>query len=296
METSETLRRKIENAGDLRSLVRTMKTLALVNIRHYEDAVESLEDYFGTVERGFQALLRDAAPLPVNGDGADTAPLGVVVIGSEQGMVGQFNERIASFAQRRISAGNTERKVAVLTLGARVASHLTGLGYTVEDSLSVPNSVGGINAAVAELLVRIEAWRSAERGISHIHLIYNRTQSGASYSPSLFRLLPLDGHWLQSIRNRSWESRSLPIHRMDWETLFAALVHQYLFVGIYRAIAESLASENASRLVAMQAAEQNIEDRLEELRAAFQQQRQTAIMNELLDVISGYVALTDEQR
>ena len=78
---------------------------------------------------------------------------------------------------------------------------------------------------------------------------------------------------------------------MDGERLFTKLIRQYLFVSLYRAFAESLASENASRLASMQGAERNIEERLADLNAQFHRQRQMSITEELLDIVAGYEAL-----
>ena len=75
-----------------------------------------------------------------------------------------------------------------------------------------------------------------------------------------------------------------------------ALIREYLFVSLFRACAESLASENASRLAAMQRAEKNIDELLEELNGAFHRLRQSGIDEELFDVISGFEALTGPQR
>jgi F-type H+-transporting ATPase subunit gamma len=84
----------------------------------------------------------------------------------------------------------------------------------------------------------------------------------------------------------------LPLFSMDRDQLFSALIRQYLFVSLFRACAESLASENASRLAAMQGAERNIEERLEELQTQFHQQRQMTITEELLDIVAGFEALS----
>jgi F-type H+-transporting ATPase subunit gamma len=81
---------------------------------------------------------------------------------------------------------------------------------------------------------------------------------------------------------------------MEPAQLLSALVRQFLFVTLYRTLAESLAAENASRLAAMQVAERNISERLEELRTAYHQQRQSLITEELMDVISGFEALTKD--
>jgi F-type H+-transporting ATPase subunit gamma len=70
-----------------------------------------------------------------------------------------------------------------------------------------------------------------------------------------------------------------------------ALIREYLFISLFRACAESLASENASRLSAMERADKNINDLLEQLHGSFHQLRQSSIDEELFDVISGFEAL-----
>ena len=74
------------------------------------------------------------------------------------------------------------------------------------------------------------------------------------------------------------------------------LIREYLFVSLFRACAESLASENASRLAAMQRAEKNIDELLEELKRTFHRLRQNGIDEELFDVISGFEALAGPGR
>jgi F-type H+-transporting ATPase subunit gamma len=69
------------------------------------------------------------------------------------------------------------------------------------------------------------------------------------------------------------------------------LIREYFFVALYWAFAESLTSENASRLASMQAAEKNIEERLGELNAQFHHERQRSITEELLDIVAGSEAL-----
>ena len=78
----------------------------------------------------------------------------------------------------------------------------------------------------------------------------------------------------------------------DRERTLRALVREYLFVSLYKASAESLAAENASRLAAMQRAEKNIDDLVGDLNQTFRRLRQTSIDEELFDVISGYECLS----
>ena len=75
-------------------------------------------------------------------------------------------------------------------------------------------------------------------------------------------------------------------------TTLRALIREYLFISLFRACAESLASENASRLAAMQRADKNIDELLETLHGTFHRLRQSGIDEELFDVISGFEALS----
>jgi F-type H+-transporting ATPase subunit gamma len=74
-----------------------------------------------------------------------------------------------------------------------------------------------------------------------------------------------------------------------------ALIREYLFISLFRACAESLASENASRLAAMERADKNIHELLENLHATFHRLRQSGIDEELFDVISGFEALVQRR-
>jgi F-type H+-transporting ATPase subunit gamma len=291
MQTLESLKRKIKTAEDLQSVVKTMKALAAVNIRQYERAVESLSDYNRTVEMGLQVLLKQKPAVLQFRQGSGKR-WGAIVFGSDQGMCGQLNDQIVTHALEdldRRGVGMDDR--IVLAVGLRAAGRLEDAGQPVEETFSVPGSTSGITPLVQELLWVLETWPA--RGIERVGLYFSEHLSAASYRPELFLLLPIDEEWLARVGAGSWPGRCLPLFTMDWDRLFSRLIRQYLFVSLYRAFAESLASENASRLSSMQGAERNIEEMLSRLQARFQQQRQMSITEELLDIVSGYEALAD---
>jgi len=88
-----------------------------------------------------------------------------------------------------------------------------------------------------------------------------------------------------------WAGGNLPEMIGDDLTTLRALIREYLFVSLFRACAESLASENASRLAAMQRADKNIDELLKTLNETYHRLRQSGIDEELFDVISGFEAL-----
>jgi F-type H+-transporting ATPase subunit gamma len=291
MLTLEALRRKIESAEDLHSIVKTMKALAAVSIRQYEKAVEALVQFNRTTELGLHVLLSGGGVAALLERSAHAGRTGAIVFGSDQGMAGQFNEQIATFAIQAIeSTASPGELQAVTAVGLRVMPYLEDAGLPLVDALTLPGAVSAISRMSQSLLIAIEGWRT-QLQIERVFLFYNRPISGATYRSQMVRLLPIDVERLRHIETKDWPSKNLPIYTMEREELLAALIRQHLFVILSRALAESQASENAARLTAMQAAEKNIEERMGELTARYHDQRQNSITSELLDIVSGFEVL-----
>ena len=159
----------------------------------------------------------------------------------------------------------------------------------------MPNSVKAITPLVGQILVETET-RHAKRKVTELHLFYNRPTSGATYAPVSQRLLPLDELWRRNLVELPWPTGKLPEVMGGSAATLRALIREYLFVSIFRACAQSLASENASRLAAMQRADKIIVESLEDLNRTFHRLRQSGIDEELFDVISGFEALSGKQR
>lgn len=291
MQSEDVLRRKIRSARDLHVIVRTMKTLSAVNIRHFEQAVKSIDEFFGTVERGLQVLLVDGAleMLPLRPESGGR--ICVIILGSDQGLCGGFNDHVVSFFLQKYSERPEDAKV--LCIGSRAHAMLEERGFPVRDTFPVPGSLSGITVLLQDLLLRVFGLQE-EEGLEQVLLFHNHPLSNVSYEPRVEKILPLDREWFRSLASRDWPSRRLPTHTMARKELFSALIRQYVFTVVARAIAESMASENAARLASMQAAEKNIEERLSSLDALYRSRRQDAITAELLDIVSGFEVLQGE--
>lgn len=289
-DTLETLRRKIDGATELDSVVGTMKALAAASIVQYERAVHSLDDYYRTVELGLVAWLHHTrtAIYAEGGTRKNIGATGAVVFGSDQGLVGQFNEVLADYVVGKLDAmpGNKN----IWAVGERVLGYLNEAALPVTGNFTVPNSIAAITTLVGRILIEIEAQREQGK-IAEVYLFHNRPMSGAMYEPVMQRLLPLDDAWRRGLSKLTWPTANLPEVIGGGEATLQALIREYLFISLFRACAESLASENASRLAAMQRAEKNIDELLEELNQTFHRQRQSSIDEELFDVITGFEAL-----
>ncbi len=133
-----------------------------------------------------------------------------------------------------------------------------------------------------------------QRTIKEFYIFHNQPKSRTTYEPVMQRLLPMDEKWRQRFLELSWPTKKIPQVAGGLKPTLKALIHEYLFVSLLKACAESLASENASRLNAMQRAEKNIEELLDNLNHSFHNLRQSSIDEELFDVVSGFEALKKE--
>jgi F-type H+-transporting ATPase subunit gamma len=293
-DTVASLSRKISSAGDLQSVVRTMKALAASSIGQYERSVNALGDYYRVVELGLGACFRKhdlSALTPERNMDPDVGAVGAIVFGSDQGLVGQFNDVIADFAIKTLSA--LPGKLEVWAVGERVSARLVDAGLPLVGLFTVPNSVSAITPLVGQIQIESEA-RRAKGEYAHLLVFHNRPESGGQYEPVAQRLLPLDASWARGLAKVQWPTKNLPEIMESGTITLRALIREYLFISLFRACADSLASENASRLAAMQRAEKNIDDLLEQLQGTFNQLRQSGIDEELFDVISGFEALSME--
>ena len=271
-----------------------MKAMAASSIGQYENAVRSLDDYYRTVQLGLAACFReDKSPdvIPAIKQQQQTA-IAAIVFGSDQGLVGQFNEAMVDYAVDTLE--KLPGKKIVWAVGVRIQSRLAETRLQPMADFTLPNSINAITPLVGQILIELEAQR--EQGlIEQVYLFHNRPTTGSIYTSASQQLLPLDETWLHNLAGINWPTQNLPEVMNSRERTLRALVREYLFVTLFRACAESLASENASRLSAMQRAEKNIDELQEDLNRTFHRLRQSGIDEELFDVISGFEAMKVEQ-
>lgn len=217
------------------------------------------------------------------------ARIGVIVFGSDQGMVGQFNETMVEFVVDTLEKLPGEK--ILWPVGESLQSRFKEADLVLSESFILPNSINAITPLVGKILIEVEAQRE-QGAIEQVYLFHHRPQQDSTYHPICQQLLPLDKAWQNALARIPWPSNNLPEVMPDPTQTLRALVREYLFVSLFRACAESLASENASRLIAMQRAEKNIDELQENLKRTFNRIRQSGIDEELFDVISGFEALS----
>jgi F-type H+-transporting ATPase subunit gamma len=193
--------------------------------------------------------------------------------------VGRFNRSLLEHFDKYAGGRDT----VLLAAGRALVSRIP-VGREMDSVFAMPGSARGVAGAVRRIIVRIEELVSPDAEL----VVFHNKRRGQAFECLSTRLLPIDGRLLARITSGPRHGRNVPVFTSDFELLFRHFIGELLFVGLYRAVSESLAAEHFVRMMTMQNAKRNIDERLDGMRAEYQTRRQDEITSELIDVMSGF--------
>lgn len=269
----------IASMSDLLDIVGAMRSLAGMRVQDAQRALPGIRRYAETMAGAISAallLLPQPAPERAGAHGRRA----LVLCTAEHGFVGGFNERLIEAAEAASEVGD-----AVFVLGSRGAVLARERGRQPAWSRPMATRPGGAPESVRRLTVELYA-RIARGDIARVEAIFGRYRQGRMPTIERRLLLPLD---LASLAAE--QPRRAPLHNLAPEPLLEKLVSEYVFALLTEAAVESIASENAARFAAMEAAHDSVSQKLDLLRQGAREARQTEITTELLDLVTGTEAL-----
>ena len=289
MSSLEVLQKRIKTTTDLRDIVSTMKSLSSVSILQYDQAAASLKGYRKNIRDGFHALLK-CRPIPMQPKPKKGKTL-AIVIGSDNGLVGRFNKEILEQAQDALSqTGVSKQDALFLTVGKRVAVLAENEHANLFAKYAISNSIKFVNSLAGTIIMRIyEAMQTNK--VTNVEMFYHKREPGKTTSMEKIILLPFSQKAYQDLKNKPWKTNNVPLVTLPTNVLVQALIKEYLMIEVSSALTYSLAAEHHTRMVNMQNAEKNIDERLEVFNQEYQQRRQDSITEELIDVVSGSEAI-----
>lgn len=277
MEQLPRLHARIASLDELRDLIQALRALAASHMQEAAGALNGIRRYVDVVEGAIASV---ADMLPTGDAYREASGLAdgriLIVVCSEHGFVGAFNERLLDRAVAELQPG-----YALGIIGRRGMVAAEERRLETAWSLPMATHVGGVSGVTRRLAGRLA-------GVAEADIVFARHGSVGGYEVEKKAVLPLDPALLAGSRRRS-----PPLHQLPPELLLQRLAGEYLFAEITRALMESLASESAARLLVMQSADRNIDDKLQTLRREENVLRQDAITSELLDVVTGALAVLE---
>jgi F-type H+-transporting ATPase subunit gamma len=268
--------------GELLDIVGAMRSLAGMRMQEAQRTLPGIRRYTESVVSGIaDTLLLMEEPAPQRHAPRET--LALVLCTAEHGFVGGFNERLVEAAQAMLGPSD-----ALFVLGSRGAA----LTLEWERPATWVHPMATRCAAAPGTVQRLSAelyGRIAQGEIARVDVVYACYRQGGASSIERRLLLPLDMASLQAK-----QARQPPLHNLNPVALHERLMAEYVFAILTEAAVESIASENAARLVAMESAHENVSRKLETLRRDASQARQSEITTELLELVAAAKALVGE--
>lgn len=283
-ERSGDLETRLRSIRELQGVVDTMRAMAATATQQAQEALDGIRrhaDVVGMALAEAIGLLTPDEPLPSTGPRG--AAKGVLLFTAEHGFAGGFNSRLLD----EVQAGDERENSVLFVVGERGALGARERGLDVAWSIAMASQPGAITTTARRITDEIYH-RYAVGELAALDMLFARYVGGGRSSVTRQSLLPVDLDLFpppeQAVR---------PLTNLAPATLVMRLVEEYVFGEIARAALESYAGENGARMVAMQSASRNIEDKIAELEQSARRLRQEEITTEMLDVVTGAEALSN---
>ena len=293
MDSIDSLKKHLDSAKSLKQIISTMKALSATNIKKYEKTALSLKKYMNNIYLGFQGIIsqnRDILNyidyIEQNEYKNKNSQNIMIVVGSNQGLCGKFNDRMVNFfMENNDKTDFSKDNNTLITVGDKIYSLLSSKNIEIAKHLSLPNSVENIVHTVYNIFTSINKYSKKSQNIYIFFTQYDTKSNGILTKK---KIVPLEKEFFNDLLNKKWPTNNIPLWRVDTNVLLSDFIEQYIFINVYYAIANSMASEQKNRLDTLQGAEDNIKNDISDTTLKYNQTRQSIITSDLIDVVSGY--------
>jgi F-type H+-transporting ATPase subunit gamma len=297
MASLKALKIRIGSVKSTQKITKAMKMVAAAKLRRAQEAAVAGRPYAERLEAVMGSLaskvtVSASSPKLLAGTGKDQVHL-IVVATSERGLAGAFNTNIVRAARKKAEELEGQGKTVRFYIAGkkgRVLKRFYPNQIAHDEELGHIKKVAFTDAQIVanDLITRFEA---GEYDVAH--LFFAKFQSALVQDPTGIQIIPVP---LQVSGAASAQpSPSLPVasveYEPDEETILADLLPRNVAIQVFRAMLENAASEQGSRMTAMDNATRNAGDMINRLTIQYNRTRQAAITTELIEIIAGAEAL-----
>jgi len=288
MAAGKEIRGKIKSVENTKKITKAMEMVAASKMRKAQDRMRATRPYSEKVRQivGNLSLANPeySHPFMVKNEGKAA---GFVVVTTDKGLCGGLNTNVLRATTIKIKEAQAQglgvRTVAIGNkgfgflnrVGAKVVSHVIGLGDTAH-----------MERLIGPVKVLLDAYEAGE--INAVYLCYTKFINTMKQESVVEQLLPLSKQDMQAdAGGRAWDY----LYEPDPQAVIDELLVRYVEAQVYQAVAESMASEQSARMVAMKAATDNAGSVIGELKLVYNKTRQAAITKELSEIVAGAAAV-----
>ena len=288
MAGSKEIRTKIKSVENTRKITKAMEMVAASKMRKAQDRMRASRPYAEKI-RNVAAHLSFANPeykhpFLIKRDVVKT--VGLIVVSSDKGLCGGLNTNMLRLSVNQMKTWETEgKKIAVSAIGNKGLGFMNRVGADVKSHTIGLGDVPHMETLIGTIKVMLDAYTAGE--IDQLYICYTKFINTMKQEPAMEQLLPLSGDKLGSPKGH-WDY----IYEPEAKPVVDELMTRYVESLVYNAVAENMASEQSSRMVAMKSASDNAKEVIGDLKLVYNKARQAAITKEISEIVGGAAAVS----
>ena len=292
MPSLKEVKTRIASVNNTRKITSAMKMVASSKLHRAQQAIENMRPYESRLEKIMASFINSmegelSSPYAMK---REVTRVALVVFTSNSSLCGGFNSNTIKALRKKVEEyrSNGVEVVQILPFGKKGAEAVRKLGYTEAPDYSAQLDHPAYEPAAQVAAELMEMFAKGE--IDRVELVYHRFKNTASQILTEETFLPVSLEISETETPEKASGYALDyIIEPSKEALMQQLIPKALHLKFYTVLLDSLASEHAARVVAMQVATDNADELLNELKLTYNKTRQQAITTELLDIIGGSV-------
>jgi F-type H+-transporting ATPase subunit gamma len=288
MAGSKEIRTKIKSVENTRKITKAMEMVAASKMRKAQDRMRASRPYAEKI-RNVAAHLSFAQSeykhaFLIKRDVVKN--VGLIVLSSDKGLCGGLNTNVLRMSINQMKAWESEgKKIAVTAIGNKGFSFMNRMSADVKSHVIGLGDVPHMESLIGAIKVMLDAYTTGE--IDQVYVCYTKFINTMKQEPTMELLLPLSGEKLGSPKGH-WDY----IYEPEAKVVIDQLMMRYTESLVYNAVAENMASEQSSRMVAMKSASDNAKNVIGELKLVYNKARQAAITKEISEIVGGAAAVS----
>jgi F-type H+-transporting ATPase subunit gamma len=288
MAAGKEIRGKIKSVENTKKITKAMEMVAASKMRKAQERMRAARPY-GEKIRQVAGNLGKANPeyvhpfMEINTSKA----VGYIVVTTDKGLCGGLNTNVLRMLTHKLRDAQAQGMGAqAVAIGNKGLGFLNRSGIKVVSQATQLGDTPHVESLIGPVKVLLDAYVNGE--INSIFLCFTRFINTMKQEPVVEQLLPLRAEVLQAkAKHNSWDY----IYEPDANIVIDDLLLRYVESLVYQAVAESMASEQSARMVAMKSATDNAGDVINELKLVYNKTRQAAITKELSEIVAGAAAV-----
>ena len=288
MAGSKEIRTKIKSVENTRKITKAMEMVAASKMRKAQDRMTAARPYAEKI-RAVAAHLSHAQseykhPFIIQRENIKN--IGLIVVTSDKGLCGGLNTNVLRLSISQIKGWEKEgKKVQISAIGNKAISFMGRVGANIKSQVSGMGDTPHMEDLLGAIKVMLDSYVAGE--IDQLYICYTKFINTMKQEPNMEQLLPLSGDKTET-PDSTWDY----IYEPDATLVIDALLSRYIETLIYHGVAENMASEQSSRMVAMKAASDNAGNVIDELTLVYNKARQAAITKEISEIVGGAAAVS----